>query len=67
MRKKSSSFVKAQAYRATGDRKYIDRAALLKYQEKDGMWRQIIDDPEAWKEKSGTAMFTYTMITGCGQ
>jgi unsaturated rhamnogalacturonyl hydrolase len=39
-------------------------AALLHYQEKDGMWRQIIDDPEAWKETSGTAMFTYAMITG---
>jgi len=39
-------------------------AALLKYQEKDGMWRQIIDDQEAWKETSGTAMFTYAMITG---
>jgi len=39
-------------------------AALLKYQENDGMWRQIIDDPEAWKETSGTAMFTYAMITG---
>lgn len=39
-------------------------AALLKYQEPDGMWRQIIDDPEAWKETSGTAMFTYAMITG---
>ena len=121
--------VQSQAYRATGDRKYIDRAAkemvlyldkiqldnglfyhspeahfswsrgngwmavgmaemlrkmpkdnpnktrimegyqkmmaaLLKFQEKDGMWRQIIDDPEAWKETSGTAMFTYAMITG---
>ena len=121
--------VQAQAYRATGDRKYIDRAAkemvlyldkiqlenglfyhspdahfswarcngwmavgmaeilrilpkdnpnrtrimegyhkmmaaLLKYQENDGMWRQIIDDTEAWKETSGTAMFTYAMITG---
>ncbi|WP_339711498.1 glycoside hydrolase family 88 protein [uncultured Kriegella sp.] len=39
-------------------------AALLKYQEKDGMWRQIIDDEEAWKETSATAMFTYAMITG---
>jgi len=121
--------VQSQAYRATGDRKYIDRAAkemvfyldkiqlenglfyhspeahfswgrgngwmavgmaemlrnlpkdnpnkarimegyhkmmaaLLKFQEKDGMWRQIIDDPEAWKETSGTAMFTDAMITG---
>ena len=121
--------VQAQAYRATGEKKYIDRAAkemvlyldtiqlknglfyhspdahyswgrgngwmavgmaeilrilpkdnpnrdrimdgyhkmmavLLKYQEPDGMWRQIIDDPEAWKETSGTAMFTYAMVTG---
>jgi unsaturated rhamnogalacturonyl hydrolase len=121
--------VQAQAYRATGDRKYIDRAAnemvlyldqiqlenglfyhspeahfswgrgngwmavgmaeilrilpndnpnrtrimdgyhkmmtaLLKFQESDGMWRQIIDDPEAWKETSSTAMFTYAFVTG---
>jgi len=39
-------------------------AALLKFQESDGMWRQIIDDPEAWKETSATAMFTYALITG---
>jgi unsaturated rhamnogalacturonyl hydrolase len=39
-------------------------AALLKYQAEDGMWRQIIDDPEAWKETSGTAMFTYAIIAG---
>lgn len=121
--------VQAQAYRVTGERKYIDRAAremvmyldtiqcpnglfyhspntpffwgrgngwmavgmaellrilpednpdreaimkgyltmmfsLLKYQAQDGMWRQLIDDPGAWKETSGTAMFTYAMITG---
>jgi rhamnogalacturonyl hydrolase YesR len=121
--------VQAQAYRATGDRKYIDRAAkemvlyldeiqlknglfhhspdapfawgrgngwmavgmaellrilpddqpnrdritegyrkmmaaLLKYQAEDGMWRQLIDDEESWKETSATAMFTYAMITG---
>lgn len=39
-------------------------AALLKYQADDGMWRQVIDDPEFWKETSSTAMFTYAMITG---
>ncbi|MGQ1889001.1 glycoside hydrolase family 88/105 protein [Thermophagus sp. OGC60D27] len=39
-------------------------SALLEYQETDGMWRQIIDDEEAWKETSATAMFTYAMITG---
>jgi len=39
-------------------------AALLKFQGDDGMWRQIIDDQEAWKETSSTAMFTYAFITG---
>lgn len=121
--------VQSQAYRATGDRKYIDRAAkemilyldtiqlenglfyhsptahfswgrgngwmaagmaeilrampadhpdrprimagyekmmatLLQHQAEDGMWRQVIDDPEFWKETSSTAMFTYAIITG---
>ncbi len=37
---------------------------LKTYQAPDGMWRQLIDDPEAWGETSGTAMFTYAMITG---
>jgi unsaturated rhamnogalacturonyl hydrolase len=39
-------------------------AALLKYQGKDGMWRQLIDHEEAWPESSGTGMFTFAMITG---
>jgi rhamnogalacturonyl hydrolase YesR len=39
-------------------------ATLLRYQAYDGMWRQIIDDPNSWKETSSTAMFTYAMITG---
>jgi unsaturated rhamnogalacturonyl hydrolase len=39
-------------------------ATLLKYQDKSGMWRQIIDDKEAWFESSSSAMFTYAMITG---
>lgn len=121
--------LQAQAYRATGDRKYIDRAAkemafyldtlqqpnglfyhapdvpffwgrgdgwmaagmaellrslpkdnphysrimkgyktmmasLLKYQAENGMWRQLIDDPESWPETSSTGMFTFAMITG---
>ncbi|WP_033565293.1 glycoside hydrolase family 88/105 protein [Sphingobacterium sp. SYP-B4668] len=37
---------------------------LLRYQAYDGMWGQIIDDPNSWKETSGTAMFTYAMVTG---
>jgi rhamnogalacturonyl hydrolase YesR len=39
-------------------------ASLLKYQASDGMWRQLIDDPESWPETSGSAMFTFAMITG---
>ena len=119
----------AQAYRATGDRKYIDRAAremvlylddlqkpnglfyhapdvpffwgrgdgwmavgmaellrslpedsrerprilagyklmmesLLKHQDSNGMWRQLIDDPTSWPETSCTGMFTFAFITG---
>jgi len=120
----------AQAYRATGDRKYIDRAAkemvvyldelqkenglfyhapdvpffwgrgdgwmavgmaellrslpednkdrprivkgyklmmesLLKYQDENGMWHQLIDDPKgSWPETSCTGMFTCAFIVG---
>ena len=39
-------------------------AALLRYQGKDGMWRQLIDHEEAWPESSSSAMFTFAMITG---
>lgn len=38
--------------------------SLLAYQTKDGMWRQLIDHPEAWPESSSTGMFTFAMITG---
>ena len=39
-------------------------SALLKYQAKDGMWRQLIDHEESWPESSSSAMFTFAMITG---
>ena len=39
-------------------------AALLRHQAGDGMWRQLIDYPQAWKETSGTAMFGYAMAVG---
>jgi rhamnogalacturonyl hydrolase YesR len=38
--------------------------ALLQYQGKDGVWRQLIDHPESWPETSSTGMFTFAMITG---
>jgi rhamnogalacturonyl hydrolase YesR len=39
-------------------------ASLLKYQDKNGMWHQLIDHPEAWPESSSSAMFTFAMIMG---
>jgi unsaturated rhamnogalacturonyl hydrolase len=38
--------------------------SLLKYQDKNGMWHQLIDHPEAWPETSSSAMFTFAMVTG---
>ena len=39
-------------------------AALLQYQGADGLWKQLVDHPEAWDETSSTGMFTFAMITG---
>ena len=39
-------------------------AALLKYQGEDGMWRELIDHPEAWPESSSSAMFSFALISG---
>jgi unsaturated rhamnogalacturonyl hydrolase len=39
-------------------------AALLKYQGKDGMWRELMDKEEAWPESSSSAMFSFAMISG---
>jgi len=45
-----------------GYRKMME--SLLKYQGADGMWKQLIDHPEAWPETSSTGMFAFAMITG---
>lgn len=39
-------------------------AALLEHQAESGLWRQLVDKPEAWEEASGSGMFTYAMVTG---
>jgi rhamnogalacturonyl hydrolase YesR len=39
-------------------------ASLLKMQGEDGLWRQLLDHPEAWPETSGTGMFAFAMVTG---
>jgi rhamnogalacturonyl hydrolase YesR len=46
----------------TGYLKMMD--TLKKYQCNDGMWRQLIDNPDSWKETSGTGMFGYSMAAG---
>jgi len=37
---------------------------LVKYQGEDGMWHQLLDDPESYAETSCTGMFIYAMATG---
>jgi unsaturated rhamnogalacturonyl hydrolase len=39
-------------------------ATLLKHQDANGMWHQLIDKPDVWPETSCTGMFTFAMITG---
>lgn len=39
-------------------------AALLANQDKSGLWRQLLDQPESWTETSGSAMFTFAFVTG---
>ncbi|WP_423129940.1 glycoside hydrolase family 88/105 protein [Gaoshiqia sp. Z1-71] len=41
--------------------------SLKKYQAPGGLWNQLIDEPEYWAETSGSAMFTYALITGVKQ
>lgn len=38
--------------------------ALLQYQDKDGMWHQLLDHPESYPETSSTGMFTFALVTG---
>ncbi len=39
-------------------------AGLLKYQRADGLWLQLIDQPDFWPETSGSAMFTFALVEG---
>lgn len=40
---------------------------LKKYQRPNGLWNQLIDEPDCWTETSGSAMFTYAFIVGVKQ
>ena len=39
-------------------------AALQKYQGTNGLWHQVVIDPQSFEETSCTAMFTYAIATG---
>lgn len=39
-------------------------ASLKKYQNNEGMWLQLVDDPQSWPESSASAMFAFAFITG---
>lgn len=38
--------------------------SLKGYQTSDGLWNQLIDEPDCWIETSGSAMFTFACIMG---
>ena len=37
---------------------------LVRYQSEDGMWRQLIDKEESFKETSSTGMFGFALTVG---
>ena len=39
-------------------------AALKHYQSPSGLWRQLVDDQQAWDETSCTGMFTFALVLG---
>jgi rhamnogalacturonyl hydrolase YesR len=44
------------------NRKHL--AAMLRYQEPDGVWRQVVDDPSSYKEMTVTALTVSAMARG---
>lgn len=38
--------------------------SIAKYQEKSGLWHQVLDHPETFEETSSTAMFTLSLARG---
>ncbi|WP_343701408.1 glycoside hydrolase family 88 protein [Chitinophaga sp.] len=41
--------------------------SLKAHQTPGGLWNQLIDEKDSWAETSGSAMFTYALITGVKQ
>lgn len=42
-------------------------AALRRHQDASGMWHQVIDHPESYRELTATCMITYAMLRGVQQ
>ena len=38
--------------------------SLKRYRNPEGLWNQLIDQPDCWTETSGSAMFTFAFIKG---
>ena len=49
-------------YKPQGYRKMM--SALLKWQRPNGLWGQLLNDPESYDETSATAMFAYAFAEG---
>jgi len=46
-------------------KEYLKMMNMLKqYQNTEGLWGQLVDQPDSWTETSGSAMFAYALITG---
>ena len=39
-------------------------AALAKFQDRDGMWHEVIDEPASYAETSATSMIAFSMLRG---
>ena len=39
-------------------------ASLAKYQDRDGMWHEVIDEPGSYAETSATSMIAFSMLRG---
>ena len=42
-------------------------ATLIEFQGEDGMWHQLLDDPESYPESSCTGMFMFALASGLDQ
>ncbi|AXY78707.1 glycosyl hydrolase [Paraflavitalea soli] len=59
---------KDNVYRARIMEGYLKMMKSLKeFQTAAGTWNQLIDEKDSWAETSGSAMFTYALITGVKQ